>query len=169
MNKAGQLGFGLLEAVTAITILAAGMMALWSALNRSQQQAHQLQNSVLATALMRDLAARLHMHRDAFGGDTSALYVHPLGQALPSPQPCTQACSASAWARHNLADWGQALVTQLPQAQFAIEASARSPGFLLVLLAWPDPSISAPRPAETGLGSLACPARHQCRWVHIRP
>lgn len=168
MNRARQRGLGLLEALLAVGILAAGMLTLLAAVNRSHSNARDAHASHQAAGLLMDLAQRLHTHQAMFRSQTAALYAARSGQAVAYTDGCqAQACSDAQWARLDLAEWAASVSEQMPQAQWAISDDGAPE--VSVWLSWhspgglPLPQTSATTPANE------CPAQAMCVWAKIYP
>lgn len=168
MNRARQRGLGLLEALLAVGILAAGMLTLLAAVNRSHSNARDAHASHQAAGLLMDLAQRLHTHQAMFRSQTAALYAARSGQAVALEGSCqAQACSDAQWARLDLAEWAASVSEQMPQAQWAISDDGAPE--VSVWLSWhspgglPLPQTSATTPANE------CPAQAMCVWAKIYP
>ena len=147
MNRARQRGLGLLEALLAVGILAAGMLTLLAAVNRSHSNARDAHASHQAAGLLMDLAQRLHTHQAMFRSQTAALYAARSGQAVAYTDGCqAQACSDAQWA---ISDDGA--------PEVSVWLSWHSPGGL------PLPQTSATTPANE------CPAQAMCVWAKIYP
>lgn len=161
-------GFGLLDAVLGIALLSAGLLALLAASHRAQQQARELHHGQRAAALLDDLAERMHLAQSLDDADVSTAYLHPWGAALPSAPDCRLSpCAAPELARHDLAEWGQAVAQHLPQGRFSIKAVGQAAPLLSVVVAWQaGPALSSVTPTA----QLAdCPPPWQCLLIHIRP
>lgn len=168
MNRAGQSGLGLLEALLAVGILAAGMLTLLAAVNRSHSNARDAHASHQAAGLLMDLAQRLHTHQAMFHSQTAALYAARSGQAVAFAGGCqAQACSDEQWARLDLAEWAASVSQQLPQAQWAIsDASAPE---VTVWLSWHSPGGLPLPPSSATTPTRECPAHAMCVWTRIYP
>ncbi len=167
MKSTEQTGFGLLDALIGVGILAAGVLVLLAAVNRAQANARELRETQIANLLLHDLAERLHLNQHLSKAAVATLYSHTLGASLPADIDCSASpCDATALAQHDMHTWGQAVATQLPEGQFALVSGA---DVVTVMLSWqPRGNIATPG-LDTGLDQLVCPTDRRCLLTHIRP
>ena len=163
-----QRGFGLLEALVGVALLAVASNSLLGALNRAHAQARALHNSQRAQALLLDWLAMLQAHQTSASAPALDTYTHAFDQALPNSTDCSQrACSGEEWARFDQARWGLAVSQTLPHGRFAMQATG--PRQLSIALAWLQSSALPAVPSPARASGIPCPAQHQCLQLLATP
>ena len=165
-----QLGFGLVDALVAVVLLSAGMLALLQAFNRAQATTREHLHAMTATAFMQDISERMHINRLANGQSVSALYLKTWDRAPAAGTDCVaQACNASAWANADLQAW-TAQVAQITDGHSAIVRTGIHSSMLAILVGWRAPSSThALGGWSTGVADLACPPDWHCHLGHVFP
>jgi type IV pilus assembly protein PilV len=150
-------GLAMLEALAALLVLTAGAVGiLWwqqQATLRQQQQTYQF----TAMGLASDLADRMRIN-----ASQSALYAMHWGESRQTTQDCfANACSWTQLAQWDIAQWQQALRTQLPKGDASVYSLPGQTGWWAISVGWPTNKMAA--------NSTTCPARMQCWNLWLRP
>jgi Tfp pilus assembly protein PilV len=116
----------------------------------------------LAVLLTQDLAHRLHLNASA-----ATQYQLVWGQQ-PTASSCqSQACSRTAWAQADLAQWRAQVAQQLPDGDAWMQASDEGENTRWLMLAW---SSDAPVQAiPTTRWPQPCPSRKRCLALVLSP
>lgn len=156
-------GWGLMEALAALSLLSLGILGLLWAQGKSVLMWRSQQASEQAAWLAQDLAERVRANRTRMSA-----YQLGWGQK-PMAVDCSQRpCTTSEWALSDLSAWVQEVQVRMPGAQTQVWVSPTDALHLGIALAWREPQTSATHP-DALVPGLNCPAQHRCYFVHVRP
>lgn len=120
-------GFGLIEVLVSVLILAIGLLGLAGLQTQSLKFNNEAFFRSQATLLAMDLADRMRANRDVIEKTPNA-YQFPASQTVPStyPQCDDSQCTPAQLAEYDFAEWKQRAVEVLPgvSAYVALEPSA---------------------------------------------
>jgi type IV pilus assembly protein PilV len=156
-------GMALLEALTALVILAFGVLGLlWMHQQALTQQRQQLMRSV-ATGIADDLAERMRLN-----APQRAMYAKAWGNAATAAPDC----AATPCSRQDLAAWDmqqlqQTLQSQLPEGDAAVFTLTDAASWWGIVIAWRDANETYR--TDTASGSPACPTQMSCWRLLFRP
>lgn len=163
-------GAALFEALVALALLAATLLALLYMQLRTQADSESALRRMQALHLIDDLAERVRANPRAF--DELAGYridwsVNPEADIDCEAQPC----AAAQLVRWDLAQWKSEVARALPDGDATIfdspETSAGAPRRLLgVMVAW---RVRNGDSFELSVPGASCPAGHACQFGHVHP
>ena len=155
-------GWGLTEALVAMSVLSMGVLALLWLQGKTALAWRSQHSTEQAAWLVQDMAERMRANR----GQLEA-YRLDWGQT-PNNLDCSNPCSLVNWAWADLWAWTREVQNRMPGTQPHIWASSSDPHHLGIALAWRDPDKALLESTNPPPG-LNCPAQHLCYWVHVRP
>jgi len=155
-------GWGLTEALVAMSVLSMGVLALLWLQGKTALAWRSQHSTEQAAWLVQDMAERMRANR----GQLEA-YRLDWGQA-PNNMDCSNPCSLVDWAWADLWAWTREVQNRMPGTQTHIWASSSDPHHIGIALAWRDPDKALLESTNPPPG-LNCPAQHLCYWVHVRP
>ncbi|MDD2546273.1 MAG: type IV pilus modification protein PilV [Burkholderiaceae bacterium] len=169
-----QHGISLLESLTAMVVMAVGVLGMLGVQLRSLADTQSGVRHAQAIQLIEDLGERILSHPNALG-DPGA-YLMDWNTAPAAPKDCRMGgntasswCTAQELAAFDGHRWLQAVRAQLPQGDATVFLPGPGAGQLGVMLAWREnerPGLALPM-AST-MGTVRCPEQRRCHLHYIR-
>jgi type IV pilus assembly protein PilV len=158
-----QCGWGLMEALAALSLLSLGILGLLWAQGKSVLMWRSQQASEHAAWLVQDMAERVRVNRTRMNA-----YQLSWGQKPVAMDCSNRPCSTQEWAMADLSAWTQEVQIRMPGAQTQVWVSPSDAQHLGIALAWREAGQVATDLAAQAPG-LNCPAQHRCYFLHVRP
>ena len=156
-------GWGLMEALAALSVLSLGLLGLLWMQGKSVLMWRTQHAGEQAAWLAQDMAERVRANRSQLN-----FYRLSWGQAPASVDCSSQACTLAQWALSDLYAWTLEVQARLPGAQTQLWISPSDPQYLGIALAWRETDKSVAEMGALAPG-LVCPDQHRCFFVHVRP
>lgn len=168
LQRRGQAGFSMIEALVAVLVLSFGLMALAGFQLRVLADSAGASKKNIAVQLAGDMADRIRSNL-VTGPVAGNPYVSDWSLAgADAPKPsCAEAdaaCSASELAAYDVWSWKRTVAAALPGGVADIQSKATAGGLLFVHIAWNESAVANPIPPES---SWNCPADKACMEVAV--
>ena len=155
-------GWGLLDALVALTVLSLGIVVSIRLQTRLHQDGRSTLHRATAIHLIHDMHNRMLFNRD---GALAAAYQLDWQQTTVDTDCTNNACNSAQLAQSDLHQWRTAVRTTLPEGRARIFHSPDSPRQIGVMVAWAhnDP-VAQP---STAPGAIACPSNTLCQVAYV--
>jgi type IV pilus assembly protein PilV len=168
----------LLEAITALVVLAVGLLGMIAAQTRLVADSRNSAQRAVAVGLIEDLSGRLMINREAaFTGQYDMAWGAP-----PAAVNCTNSpCNAAQRAGVDLNQWLQTIQSSLPGGTGMVFRSPSDPRQIGIVVSWvarEGGSSAAERAQRLALLStgflnnssgITCPSGNYCQLVYVQP
>lgn len=133
-SLAGALGFGLVEVLVALVVVAAGMLGVAALLGRALGAERTALERTVAVALAADMAERIRANRRGGPAHAGA----PAGRHCGSLAGENVRCTPAEMAAYEHRSWVRQAETQLPNGAAEVRAATDSPPTYTIVVSWDD-------------------------------